>query len=154
MSAKVQLKDIVDVLEMQFDETPSFLDLDTGKVETVSRDLLGEAEESADEEPDLPERQEEEWEVAKRIVSTGRLLELPSKFDVHEWSMMENFSHSVESPKIREDLLYAIHGAGAFRHFKDTLRRHRIEEAWYAFRTKALREIAIEWCEEHDIAWE
>jgi hypothetical protein len=155
MSAKVLLTDIVDALEMQFDESLSFLDLDTGQVETVSRELLGKAEESSDdEEPDLFEWQEEEWETAKRIVSSDRFLKLPTKFDVHEWAIMEEFSHSVQSGRIREDLLHAIHGARAFRHFKDTLRRHRIESAWFAYRTEVLRRIAIEWCKEHDIVWE
>jgi len=153
MPATVELKDIVDVLEMQFDETPSFLDLDTGEVHTVSRDLLHEAEEAGDEEPDTLDGQDDEWEVAKRIVRMDRFRKLPTKFDVHEWSIMEEFSNSVESAKIREDLLFAIHGAGAFRNFKHNVRRRGIESAWFAFRTEALREIAIDWCEEHDIAW-
>jgi hypothetical protein len=79
---------------------------------------------------------------------------LPSKFDVHEWSIMEDFARSVQSDTIREDLLHAIHGAGAFRYFRDTLRRHRIEQTWFAFRTEALRQIAVDWCEENQIAWE
>jgi len=53
MRTTVLLKDIVDALEMQFDESSSFLDLDTGQVETVSHDLLGEAEETGEEEPGL-----------------------------------------------------------------------------------------------------
>ncbi|HEY1218267.1 MAG: UPF0158 family protein [Bryobacteraceae bacterium] len=155
MSATVRLKDIVDALEMQFDEASSYLDLDTGEVETVSHDLLRAAEEgSGEEELDLPDWQKPEWELAKRIVSTGRFLELPTKFDVHEWAIMEEFSHSVESARLREDLLHAIHGAGAFRNFKYTLRRNGAEAAWFAFRTKALRQIAVDWCEENQIVWE
>jgi hypothetical protein len=155
MPATVRLSDIVDALEMQFDESSSFLDLDTGQVETVSLDLLRAAEESDDEEePDLPAWQKDEWETAKRIVFTGNFQKLPTKFDVHEWAIMEEFSLSVESERIREDLLDAIHGAGAFRNFKGTLRRHRIESAWFAFRTEALKQIAIDWCEENDIVWE
>ncbi len=50
--------------------------------------------------------------------------------------------------------MHAIHGAGAFRSFKDTLRRHRIESDWFAFRTEALRQIAIDWCEKNQIVWE
>jgi hypothetical protein len=83
-----------------------------------------------------------------------RVLKLPTKFDVHDWAIMEQFSRSVENARIRGELLDAIHGAGAFRNFKATLRRHRIEEAWYAFRTEALREIAIAWCDEHHITWQ
>jgi hypothetical protein len=55
MPATVRLNDIVDALEMQFDESSSFLDRDTGQVEIVSHVLLREAEESGDaEEPELP----------------------------------------------------------------------------------------------------
>jgi hypothetical protein len=124
MSAPVLLKDIIDALEMQFDVSSSFLDLDTGRVETVSNDLLSEADESVGEEPDLPAWQKQEWEIAKRIVLTDRFQQLPTKFDVHKWTIMQNFSNSVAPDRIREDLLKSIHGVGAFRHFKDTLRRH------------------------------
>ena len=66
---------------------------------------------------------------------------------------MQDFSRSFESDSIREDLLRAIHGAGAFRNFKDAVRRHNIELAWFAFRAKALKQIALNWCEEHQIEW-
>ena len=101
----------------------------------------------------LPDWQQEEWEIAKQVVP-GRFIALPSKFEVDEWQILRDFAESVQSNKIREELLDAIHGAGAFRHFKNAIRRHRIEESWYAFRSAALRQIAIEWCEEHQIAWE
>jgi hypothetical protein len=154
MSAVVRLSDIVDALEMQFDESSSFLDLDTGQVETVSHDLMREAEECGDQEdPSLPEWQKQEWETAKRIVSADSFQKLPTKFEVHEWAIMQDFSRSVESDRIRKDLLHALHGAGAFRNFKDTLRRHGIEPAWFAFRAEALRQIALNWCEESQIVW-
>ena len=73
MPATVRLKDIVDALEMQFEESSAFLDLDTGQVETVSHALLREAEDSGDEEPDLPTWQRDEWEIALccRFISGG-----------------------------------------------------------------------------------
>ena len=154
MPATVRLSDIVDALEMQFDESSAFLDRDTGQVETVSHLLLREAEGCGDdEEPDLPAWQKEEWDIAKLIVSTDRFQKLPSKFEVHEWVIMQNFSRSAESDWIREDLLHAIHGTGAFRNFKDTLRRHRIEFARFAFRAEALKQIALNWCKANHIVW-
>ena len=155
MPATVLLKDIVDALEILDDESLSFVDRDTGEVETVSRELLGLAEESEGDEnkPELPAWQETEWEMAKRIAASDRFERLPTKFDVHEWGIMEEFSLSVESEKIRVDLLNAIRGAGAFRYFKDTIRRYGIEADWYAFRAGALRQVAIDWCEENEIAW-
>jgi hypothetical protein len=47
----------------------------------------------------------------------------------------------------------ALHRSGAFRNFKDAVGRHRMEQAWFAFRTEALEKIAIDWCEEQGIAW-
>jgi hypothetical protein len=150
MPATARLQDIVDALEMQFDESLSFFDRDTGQVETLSSELLSAAEEGEHNE-DLA-LSDEEWELAKLIVaSKDRFLELPTKFDVHEWAIMEEFAHSVKSAAIREDLLHAIHGAGAFRNFKYFVRRHGIEKTWFQFRTEALRQIALDWCEENQI---
>jgi hypothetical protein len=149
---KVRIDELVEALEMQFDEYPSFVDLDTGKVETISRDTLRAVEES-DEDGD-PEEEDDEWQTAKRILFTGNFRKLPTPFEVHEWSIMEEFSESVESTRIREDLLDAISGKGAFRYFKDTIRRYGIERDWFAFRAAALRQIAIDWCEEHQLEWE
>jgi len=70
MPATARLNDIVEALEIQFDEQSSFLDRETGQVETVSTDLLGEAEgPDGGEDLDLPAWQEREWEMAKLIVS-------------------------------------------------------------------------------------
>jgi hypothetical protein len=153
MGATVLLMDIVEALELD-DVFASFLDPDTGKVETVSRDLLNLAEECGDdEEPDLPAWQEPEWEIARQIVSSGRFLKLPTQFDVHEWEIMQDFSCSVESDRIRQELLRAIHGSGAFRYFKDTVRLHRIEKDGFAFRADALRKIAVDWCRANQVVW-
>jgi hypothetical protein len=154
MPATVHLTDIIDALEMQFDESLSYLDLVAGEVVTVSENLLRDAEEHGDEEPDLPDWQKDEWEIAKRIVSTDRFRPLPTKFDVHEWEIMQDFSRSAGSDAIRDDLLRAIRGDGAFRNFKDTVRRLGIESAWFAFRANALRQIALDWCEGHQNVWE
>jgi hypothetical protein len=153
MPATVRLSDIVDALEAQFDESRSFLDLDSGEVETVSLDLLSEAEDG-EEDLDLPECQEPEWELAKRIASSNRFVRLPTKYDVHEWQIMDDFSRSVQSAKVRDELLDAIHGAGAFRNFKSTLRRRRMEQDWFAFREDALQQIARDWCQEQHVTWE
>lgn len=108
MPVTVRLDDIVEALETLVEESPSYLDLDTGQVVSVSEDLLSEAEEDGDEEPDLPDWQKHEWEIAKRIVSTDRFLELPTTFDLHEWGIMQDFSRSAEPVAIRADLERAI----------------------------------------------
>src|ERR1700733_10024504 len=103
MSATAHLKDLVDALEMQSDEQPAFLDLDTGEVHVVSLDLLHDAEEP-EEEDDPKEGEDSEWDIAKKIVFTDRVVRLPTKPDVDEWGIMEEFSQSVTSGRMREEL--------------------------------------------------
>jgi hypothetical protein len=155
MAATVLLQDIVDALQMRFAEWPCFLDLDTGEVHSISRDILSAAEEweEGDPEPELDPDEQEQWAIATRIVTTDRFRQLPTDFDVHEWAIMEKFANVLPDEDIQEALLYALHGRGAFRHFKDTIRRRRVEQHWYAFRDEALKQIAIDWCEDHHIPW-
>lgn len=150
---KVSLKDIVDALEMQSDEDFYFLDRQTGKVEFVSREVLGIAEDGGTID-DVLEWQEDQFEVAEaRLADWDRFEKLPTKHDIHEWEIMREFADSVEPERLSDELQNAIRGAGAFRYFKDTLRRYRREQDWYAFRAAALRQIAIDWCEQNGIEY-
>ena len=156
MPLTVLIKDIVLAMEMEAPETSTLLDLDTGKVKFVSDYLRRQAERAEDgtEEPDLPDWQKPEWEIAKRLVSApDSFVRLPDRFDIHEWSIMEDFSRRFPSDAISSQLMDAIHGSGAFRHFKSTLRRLRLEQAWADFYNAALRQIAIDWCEENEIPY-
>jgi hypothetical protein len=78
---------------MQFEERPSFANLDSGEVVSVSRDLLRDE----DEELDIPAWQEGEWTLARRIAfHFDRFERLPSKYNVHEWDIMSRFADSVK----------------------------------------------------------
>jgi hypothetical protein len=148
-NAIVKLQDVVNALEMRFDEYLQFLDLDTGDIAAVNRELPGEAEETEEEES---EDDDEDGALAKRIAGSDQFVRLPMNYDVHEWQIMKDFALSQEG-RLRSELLDALNGRGAYRHVKDTVRHQGVEEDWYRFRTDALREIAIEWCEGNHIAW-
>jgi hypothetical protein len=81
------------------------------------------------------------------------VLRLPTSFEIHEWSIMEDFADSVRLRRVGDELDDALHGSGAFRNFRATLRRHGIESGWSRFFENELRRIAIDWCEKHDIPW-
>ncbi len=66
---------------------------------------------------------------------------------------MERFSETWPNPQHRDALLSAIHGGGAFRRFRDTIRWLGIEEEWYRFRQQALETIAKEWLAEHGVPY-
>ena len=76
-------------------------------------------------------------------------LKLQTKFDIHEYEIMERFCLSVADQKISNVLLNKIHGSGAFRRFRDTIYRYGIEENWFKHRDEAYKEIAISWLESH-----
>jgi hypothetical protein len=54
---------------------------------------------------------------------------------------------------VRDELLTAIHGRGAFRAFKDAVHRHGLQESWCRYRASAVAHIAMAWLDEHDIAY-
>ena len=152
MATPVKLKDIIEGMEFQFDEGSSYLNKTTGEVVYTADYELRAAE---DETPpdQLPEWQLEALRVAKDILETDHYLPLPTKFDIHEYSIMERFCRSVDDDEMRDNLFNAIRGRGAFRYFKDRIHEYGIADDWYQYRDEALREIAIGWCEENGIPY-
>ena len=150
MAVTIKLTDITEGLEFQSDEGSSYLNTMTGKVVYCTDEELRAAEE---EEPleDFPEWQHEAIRIAGEILETDHYLPLPTKFDIHEYRIMERFCYSVDDDDMRDDLCNAIRGRGAFRYFKDRIHWYGIAEDWYRYRDEALKEIAIAWCEENDI---
>lgn len=79
MDKPVKLDDIIDGIEMQTDESESFLNIRTGEVVTISDEESGAAEE--DKSVDLfPEWQHELISKAKEILHSNDYISLPSKF--------------------------------------------------------------------------
>jgi hypothetical protein len=152
MPPLVKLQDIVDELSFIPDEAASYLNTATGEVVSVTNEELRAAEEDRPCE-DFPEWQHDAIRIAGEILETDHYLPLPTKFDIHEYSIMERFCYAVEDEAMREELCRAIRGRGAFRHFKDTIHDSGMAEAWYRYRDEALREIAFSWCEEHGIPY-
>jgi hypothetical protein len=148
---RVKLKDVVDMLEFQMDDYWPLLDMETGEVVSVSADLVREAEA---EEEDEEEYEDEEWELAKLVVADWqRFRRLPTQFDVNEWEIMRQFALHGVPERVGEQLERALHGKGAFRYFKDTARRLGVEKEWYAYRSKALEEIARAWGNRFGAEW-
>lgn len=80
-------------------------------------------------------------------------MELPSKFELNEYGIMERFCATVADETLAADLLDTIGGRGTFGRFKSMLHRHHLQDDWYRFRDEALREIARQWLEAHEIPY-
>lgn len=69
-----------------------------------------------------------------------------------QYRWMERFVASVEDETLRERLIIAIDGKGAFRRFKDVLLHYPGErERWFSYRGDLLHAFINEWLKEHDI---
>ena len=126
-------------LEMAFErnapDTESFVDARTGEVVVV-----------VDGQP-------ESAELRARVVSGGEQfvkIEPASSREQYKW--MEQFVAMVEDPALRERLLIAIDGKGAFRRFKDVLLNYPVErERWFTYRGDLLHWQIQQWMEREQI---
>jgi hypothetical protein len=142
---KVNLSDIIDGVECQSDENFSYIDKRTNTVCLISQEAISVAE---DGEDDYPEWMDEMVQLAKSYLEDDtNFIALPSQYDVDEYSMMENFTFSLNDERHKENLSIALQGKGAFRRFKDTVIYLGIADNWYQYRDKQYKEFVLEWCE-------
>ena len=154
----VKLQDIVGEMEILMDEYHKYLNTDTGEIITVNEEDIGIAEEAEEDDDfsEYPEWQRKSINEAMDIFKnwgSGKYIELPDKWDIHEYSIMEAFCGSVSNDRISDALYSAIHGRGAFRRFKDAVCRYNIEESWYKFRDELFKKLAVEWCEYNNVSY-
>ena len=152
MAVIVPLIKIVDELETLSTGWTAYLNRATGELFTIHGDEADVPDEDADP-ASLNDWEREYLAKVREIEESEDWLAMPTSFDIHEWAIMDDFSRTIEDARIRDELQQAIRGRGAFRYFKDTIYRHGVEHAWYAYRTAALEQIAIEWLDEHGIAY-
>lgn len=151
MTVVLSLRDIVDAIESQPNEGEAYLNPDTGEIILVTEDERALVEQGRSED-DLPDWQREAMPKIREALESDRFLALPDRFEVHEWEIMERFSLE-QNEQARKMLLSAIHGSGAFRHFRSAVERLGLLDAWYRYREQAIQQIARDWLEEHKLAY-
>ena len=142
-----------------------FLDLETGEVMTFSEEILREVKSRLyfsdseefgdeveyiefDEEPDIPDWMQDEVEVALEILldEDERYVRIPERQSLTAYKSMADFIETVEDPFLKEKLLNALNGKGAFRRFKDVLIDYPKErKRWHGYNAKAMKREIIEW---------
>lgn len=113
----IKLEQVLGAIEAADDAFTYFYDTQTGETVFLSDPIIpGEADE----------------ELEDLIENSGeRFLRFPTKYDIHEYSIMEDFVYSLPAGSARRELTNAICGRGAFRRFKNGIRYHRLEQRWY-----------------------
>jgi hypothetical protein len=127
--------DLETAVERNAPDTESFLDLTTGQVLSI---VSGE-----------PEAVALKRKVAASIDSYVRIDPASSR-EQYRW--MERFVSSVSDEALRERLIIAIDGKGAFRRFKDVLIAYPAErERWFSYRADLLHWHIHNWLNDHGI---
>jgi hypothetical protein len=153
MAVPVSLRDLLDHMETLGDESTSYINRKTGELITLTDEELALAEDP-EAAADAPQWQKDLLPKVREVMESEDFLPLPGKFEIHEWSIMERFVNSLSDAAASDELLGAIHGRGAFRRFKDAVRRLGRADEWYRFRDAALEEIAIQFLEAHGIPYQ
>ncbi|QGQ93865.1 hypothetical protein EHS13_02560 [Paenibacillus psychroresistens] len=151
----VKLNDLIGEIEIQIDETFTYINTQTGEIITLSREEMRAAEDEGPLE-NYPDWQRENIEKAIQIIEDENevYLDFTLRNGFHEYEIIEEFIGTISDTEVRKELFGVIQGRGAFRRFKDGIREHEVETQWYEFKEKKLRELVIEWCEENGLAIE
>jgi len=150
--AAVKLDDLINEIEIQMEETLTYINTQTGEVITLSREEMRAAE---DEEPleNYPDWQKENIKQAIKILEDENEVYrgFTLRNEYNEYEIVEEFIGTLSEEKVRKELFGVIQGRGAFRRFKDGIREHDVEKQWYEFKEKRVKELVIEWCEDKDL---
>jgi hypothetical protein len=114
MANVVSLRELIDELKIVTDEHHVFLNKVTGEIVTLTDEDIS-AVESGDNTQERQDWEQEVFEQAKEVLASDDCLELPSKFDIHEYKIMERFCLDFTDERISDELLDKIRGSGAFR---------------------------------------
>ena len=112
----IKLEQVIEAIETADDIFTSFWNTKTGELVFLADPLLnGETDEVlAAEIENNPER----------------FLRLPTKYEIHDYGIMEDFIEQLSPGSIQRELAYTIRGKGAFRRFKQSICQHGLDQQW------------------------
>ncbi len=147
----VSLRAVSEEMDLLNPDWVAYINRRTGELITVTDD---DAQAARGESVfPVPGWQAELLPVIREVLSSGDFLALPGRFEIDEYRILERFCRQVSDPRVRDDLLRAIAGKGAFRFFKARAHHHGLLDEWYAYRDGALQDFAAEWLEENGIPY-
>jgi hypothetical protein len=162
-SLKVDLAELLMVFDSNWGEMSHYLDLETGRVVTVSVETRCQLEAIYEEthelgaflqQSNLPEWQKEALLEADQVEAGygTRYIAVPEADSNEGYRDMEDFIATVRDERLQDRLWRAIGGRGAFRRFKDVLGGHFHErERWFEFQETRLLQRVLEWLKEEGI---
>jgi len=174
MDEAIDMNEIIQSLENVSGDISVFLDTETGDLITLTeaeiltaeadRDKGGDSDDDLDDmegglSDDLADDLDEgpggplARSQAKSIIEDedGRYIALPNDRELNKWQIVKDYCHTLKDAKVKGELEDIIRGAGSFIKLDNCLQRHKLDDDWYNFQHKALRDIAADWCNENNV---
>jgi hypothetical protein len=151
MAGVVSLRAVVNEIESLIQNTRGFLNRRTGELCSFTDEHISRAEEGNDDE--LAEWEAEVIEKLREVLGASEWIELPAPDRDEEYRTIERFCWNQREGQLRDELLSAIQGRGAFRRFFDLVKRNRMLEAWDNFHRKTIEEEVDGWLQANDIPY-
>lgn len=140
MLLPVLLDNVAGELDAISGQIAAFINRRTGELYTMITDEF-----MIDDEDDEARKKREEIEDSDDWVA------LPSKWDLNEYRIMEDFAAGLKNKRLQADLLDTIGGRGTFRRFKNMIDRAGLLDDWYKFKHEAFREFAADFLKSEEI---
>lgn len=122
-----------DAFENNAPAVHSYLHLDTGEVVRIVDGVADPA-------------------MHQRVSTDATYLRVEPVSSREQYRWMERFIATVDEGELRDKLVQAIDGKGAFRRFKDVLMTFPVDrERWFTFRSERLRACMEQWLGAHSI---
>jgi hypothetical protein len=134
-SIPINWTDLETAFERNAPDTESFLDLRSGDVVTLSEGAV-------------------DFQEQRAKVQTGgdSFIRIEPAASREQYKWMERFVAGVTDEALRERLVIAIDGKGAFRRFKDVLINYPTErERWFSYRADLLHWAIQKWLEKEEL---
>ena len=155
MPFPLSLREIINSLEMVSDQVEFYLNREKGEIIELLKDVNQEWdwENEEIETADLEDWQKEIRLLGEKINSSEIYIPFPTKFEIFEYNIMEDFCLSYPDEKTSRSLCRKIRGRGAFRRFKDAIYNFDIENEWFEFKENALKEIGVSWLRDNELTY-
>ena len=148
MPIPVRLKDVLDAIEPLSDQWTAYLHRRHGEIVGFTEEEALMAEEDDDE--DAPDWIRDQLPRIREAATSDDYIRLPGVFEFNEHAVVRDFCFG-QDDGVRQALLDAFRGRGAFRRFKDTVQQLDLDGRWYAHRDQALQTLAIEFLQAEGI---
>ncbi len=162
---KVSFSDLEDAFQNSSDEHSYWFDRQTGRVILLD-DEVADALRDGEELADLPDWQREMAEEMTPLLralgelpgeevgeeESNRFVEIPQRDSSEAYEVMEDFVETATDSRLRDLLVAALRGKGAFRRFKEVLLGFPVErERWFAFEGGRRRKTIEAWAHEEGL---